>query len=54
MRRVETALECPKRIACAGALDLDDIGAEVSKMHGGCGPGDVGAEFNHTDVLEES
>jgi hypothetical protein len=35
VRRVETALESAKRIAGSGALDLDDIGTEVTQMHGG-------------------
>jgi hypothetical protein len=53
MRRVEPALEGAERIARAGALDLDHIGAEIGQMHRGSGPGDVGAKLDNADILQD-
>src|SRR5690606_14049423 len=50
--RIEPAFEGAKRITGLGSFDLDHIGAEISEMHAGGGPCDVGAHFHYPDVLK--
>jgi hypothetical protein len=37
-------------VARAGSLDLDDVGAEIAKEHGGEGPGQNSTQIEHVDI----
>ena len=53
MGRIQAALEGPKRIAGVRSLHLDDIGAEISQMHACSRTGDIGAQFDDTNVFQD-
>ena len=44
--------ELAQRVALAGLLDLDDLGAELAEDGGGEGPGDEGREVDDADAVE--
>src|SRR5262249_39848471 len=51
---VEELAPLPHRIAGLGALDLDDLGAEVTEQLAGEGTGDEAAELEHPHAVERA
>jgi hypothetical protein len=50
---IQTALEGAERVAAAGALDLDHVGAEIGQIHRRRRAGDEGSHLDDPEALQD-